>query len=168
MDALTSHIWYKFTLTVSNAGQWRRRCSRSPYTPWLWQGCRRQKPSLFSDQNLHNLSVLYRPLIILLNIVALFISYGLLAAADQIGCGLDSWCMCGLKWANEGNAVASAENNFCQYSVILVLTRLFSLPLLRGSFSSNLGKPGLATATKVFQSILCMLVQGVPFQMTDH
>ena len=135
--ALSSHILCRPSLTGWSAGQWRRRCSRSPMV-WL-QVLARQKPSLLSDQNLQRLSVLYLPLIILAKMVDLFTSYGLLPAAAHRGCGVARECLRGLKWLSEMRGRASAARRCCQYSTILVLTSLLNFCLDGGLLRSCRG-----------------------------
>ena len=67
----------------SSAGQLIRRCSRVPLT--LAQVGERHSPVLFVDQNLHSISVLYLPVIILANTVALLVSKQLPAVLVQTG-----------------------------------------------------------------------------------
>ena len=137
-----SHILKRFSLTTFNAGHWRRRCWRSPFTWWqvpARQVPARQYPCLLSDQNLHRLSVLYLPLIILANMVDLLTSKELLPAANHSGCGLPSWCILGLKWLREDRGRASSARRVCQYSVIFCFTRIFRFSFGGGLCSSCRG-----------------------------
>ena len=125
-----SHIWMRLYLAAWRAGQWRSRCSKSPTTSL--HVAARQYPSLLSDQNLHKLSVRYRPLIILIKMIDLFTSWGLLPAACQSGWGQDSACFIGLRYCRDDIVVISAERRPCQYSVIFSFTNFFISPLDRG------------------------------------
>ena len=82
-DDRSSHICIRFFLATSRAGQYRSRCSKVP-SIWV-QVYARQKPSLLPDQNLHKLSYLYLPDIILDKMVDLFTSWELLPAAFNMG-----------------------------------------------------------------------------------
>ena len=94
----------------SNPGHCRITCSKVSDIPVFLHVFKRQKPPRLFDQNLHNLSVLYRPVRKIAWIRAAFAWYGLPSSEAQMGWGVVSERYCGWRYSKEGRSLASFDS----------------------------------------------------------
>ena len=95
------------------------------------QGSRRQKPSLFEDQNLQSLSDLYRPDKNNAWNLAALVWYGLPSSEVHIGWGEDKERKEGWRYFREESSVVR-ESLRCQYSVTFCLHSFLKASFGRG------------------------------------
>ena len=118
---------------------------------------KRQKPPRLFDQNLHNLSVLHRPVRKIAWIRAAFACYGLPSSEVQMGWGVVSLRYCGWRYSKEGRSFASFDSFECQYSMTFVRQSFMKLDFGGGdeSRSSGCGRQYWIQISRIFWNQEC-------------